>query len=151
MKLFVTVGTTAFDDLIKFVDQDSFFDRFEVTIQFGPGKYKPANRKSFPFTPKIEQEYKAADLVITHGGAGSIYKLLELGIPLCAIPNLERIDDHQLDICHYLSKHNFILSAEKVVDLPKQIQAFANGNVALEKFKKDNFFRAKEIAEFLLG
>lgn len=151
MKIFVTVGTTAFDELVQFVDQSPFFDAFDVTIQYGPGKYVPNNRKSFTFTKKIEDEYLSANLVISHGGAGTIYRLLELSVPVCAIPNLERIDDHQLDICEHLASLNHILNPKNIYELPKLLKEYFDGKTTLIKFKKENFFKAKEIAEYLLA
>lgn len=150
MKLFVTVGTTAFDELVKFVDQEPFFDDFDVTIQYGPGQYIPKNRNNFAFIKNIEEEYLAADFVICHGGAGTIYRLLELSVPLCAVANLERIDDHQLDICHNLSNHNFIFSVKKIYDIPDRIRIFSNGNITFEKFQKESFFCAQKISDYFL-
>ncbi len=151
MRIFVTVGTTAFDELVEFVDTCPFFDEHEVTIQFGPSKYIPKNRKAFSFVKNIEAYYQSSDFVITHGGAGSIYKLLEMSLPICAIPNLERIDDHQLDICQHLSNKEYLLFAKDISKIPDCIQSFIDGKIELKPFKKDSFFCAKEIADYLLG
>jgi len=150
MKIFVTVGTTAFDELIEFVDTNSYFDEHEVVLQYGPGKYIPKNRKAFSFVKNIEAIYRWSDFVISHGGAGSLYKLLELSLPICAIPNLERCDDHQLDICRHLSSMGHILLAEDLKKACDFIQLFIDGKIELVPFKKDNFFCAKEVADFLL-
>jgi beta-1,4-N-acetylglucosaminyltransferase len=151
MNIFVTVGTTAFDELVEFVDTCDFFKVHNVTIQYGPGQYIPKNSKSFSFDKNIEQYYNSADFVITHGGAGSIYKLLELSLPLCAIPNLERCDDHQLDICNNLSNKGYILFANPISAVCDKIQQFLDGKIKLVPFNKEAFFCAEEIAEYLLG
>jgi beta-1,4-N-acetylglucosaminyltransferase len=151
MRIFVTVGTTAFDELVEFVDTCPFFESHNVIMQYGPGQYIPKNRESFAFDNSIEEYYKSSDFIITHGGAGSIYKLLELSLPLCAIPNLERIDDHQLDICYNLSRKGYILSANPISDVCEKIQAFLDGEIKLVPFKKEAFYCAEEIAEYLLG
>ena len=151
MKILVTVGTTAFDELTRFVDTSSFFKNHQVTIQYGPGKYIPVNHTAFSFDENIENYYNLSDIVITHGGAGSLYKLLDLQIPVCAVPNLERIDDHQLDICKILSKRGHILYAEKPSSLCTCIQQLINNNTKLIPFRKEKFFCATEIANFLLN
>ena len=78
MKIFVTVGTTKFDSLIKYIDKNIKNENFQIEMQIADGYYKPINYKYFSFTSDIENLYLDSDVVITHAGAGSIYHLLEL-------------------------------------------------------------------------
>lgn len=46
MKILVTVGTTRFDSLIKYIDETFADSAIEFTFQIADGKYEPIN---FPF------------------------------------------------------------------------------------------------------
>ena len=54
-----------------------------------------------------------ADLVITHGGVGTIFSALKKNKKVIAIPRLEKygehINDHQIEICEELEKEGYIL------------------------------------------
>ena len=88
MKIFVTVGTTEFDDLIQIVSDLDFIENVQkkgynsMTIQKGKGNFKPDFencKKKFPefelkvfdFDSSLDFYMKEADLIISHGGAGS--------------------------------------------------------------------------------
>lgn len=105
MKILITVGTTPFDNLIKVADEQ-LSQSHELVFQISEGGYKPKSGQSFKFTDDIEQCYLDADLIISHGGAGTIYRVLELDKKLIIVPNLDRIDHHQLDICDFMQKNN---------------------------------------------
>jgi UDP-N-acetylglucosamine transferase subunit ALG13 len=151
MNIFVTVGTTAFDSLVKFVDCHAYFDNHDVTIQYGPGKFVPGKRKSMKYSNDIDSYYRNAEVVITHGGAGTIYKLMELSKPTCVVPNLDRYDDHQLDICRHLSSKGHVLYAENLKDVVHCVEQYLESKVKLTPYSKEQFFCSKEVADFLLG
>lgn len=113
MKIFVTVGTTKFDSLIRYIDTKSEFNNMNIEFQVSNGKYVPVNHKYYKFMDQsaIETKYKEADIIITHVGAGTIYKLLELGKKFIVVPNLERIDKHQRDIADYISREKYAFVA----------------------------------------
>ncbi|MDD2698434.1 MAG: glycosyltransferase [Arcobacteraceae bacterium] len=141
MKIFVTVGTTKFDSLIKSVDENLLDLDYEVTMQISDGNYKP---KHFEFTNEIQKYFREADVVITHAGAGSIYELLELGKKIIIVPNFDRIDKHQSDIADYMDKNNYAKSIYNIVNV---IEALKSHN--FDEFKKENFFKAQEIIDFM--
>ena len=102
MKILITVGTTPFDSLIKAADVQ-LGQNHKLIFQISEGE--PKSGHSFKFTDDIERYYNDADLIISHGGAGTIYRVLELGKKLIIVPNLDRIDNHQLDICDFMQKN----------------------------------------------
>lgn len=107
MKIFVTVGSTRFCSLVEAVDRYLSNDLYNVTIQLADGLYKPQNHRYITFTEDVERYYDEADLVITHAGAGTVFRLLELNKKVVVVPNFERIDDHQSDIADYMSLNGF--------------------------------------------
>src|SRR5688500_14118574 len=109
MKIFVTVGTTSFDSLIKFIDEEFHKKGYEITFQISEGKYIPKNFEYFKFSENIDFYYKDCDVAITHAGAGSVYRLLELKKKIIIIPNLERVDKHQIEIAEYMKENGHAL------------------------------------------
>jgi UDP-N-acetyl-D-mannosaminouronate:lipid I N-acetyl-D-mannosaminouronosyltransferase len=107
VKIFVTVGTTQYDSLIKAIDDHLSSDEFDISIQLADGEYTPKHHTFFRYTDHIEQHFNEADLVITHAGAGTVFQLLEDNKKMLVIPNQDRVDDHQLDLAHYVKKNNF--------------------------------------------
>jgi len=75
VKIFVTVGTTQYDSLIKAIDAHLSRDEFDISIQLADGEYVSKNHTFFRYTDNIEQYFKDADLIITHAGAGTDFQL----------------------------------------------------------------------------
>jgi UDP-N-acetylglucosamine transferase subunit ALG13 len=76
-----------------------------------------------------------ADLVITHGGVGSITIALKKHKKVIAVPRLskyhEHVNDHQRDIVNTFNEKGFIIGIQNVEDLS-------------EAFKKINEFEPNE-------
>ncbi len=131
--VFVTVGTTKFDALIQAVDTTDVAEALvskgykKLVIQKGAGNYQvqmlvPAGSRShqlsnglqvqvFEFAPSIADYMKAADLIISHAGSGSIFEALRLGKPLVAVPNAILMDNHQAELAEHLARLHHILAA----------------------------------------
>lgn len=148
MKILVTVGTTRFDSLIEFIDKNISNINYNITMQIADGFYKPKNFKYFTYIESIDNYYENSDLIICHAGAGTIYQLLEMKKKLIIVPNLDRIDKHQSDICNYMSKNKFAFTINNYNEL--QIQIELSKNSELIEFKKEPFFKVKEICDFIL-
>jgi UDP-N-acetyl-D-mannosaminouronate:lipid I N-acetyl-D-mannosaminouronosyltransferase len=107
MKIFVTVGNTRYNSLIKAIDAHLSSDEFDITIQIADGEYTPKHHKYFRYSDNIEQYFNDAGLVITHAGAGTVFQLLEDNKKMLVVPNHERVDDHQLDLTNYLEENDY--------------------------------------------
>ena len=94
--IFVTVGTTHFDTLIKAVDElaESGEIAGRVVCQIGAGKYIPQHTEHFAFQPSIDAWIDDADLVVCHGGA-TVMSLLQRSKRFVAIANTALAGDHQ--------------------------------------------------------
>lgn len=147
MKVFVTVGTTPFDSLIRHIDETFRTDQHEVTLQIANGNYIPKRFPFFRFVNNIESFYKSNDIVITHAGAGSIYKLLEIGKEMIIVPNMDRIDKHQMDIAKSMYDNEYAVMCVNFSELSLLIDKA--GKFKLRKFKKDKFFGHLYIKEMI--
>ncbi|KAL3819501.1 hypothetical protein ACJIZ3_005406 [Penstemon smallii] len=123
--VFVTVGTTSFDSLVKAVDtrevRQALFEKgyTHLLIQMGRGSYvpnkysgEPGNSLSvdyFTFSSSIAEFLKSASLVISHAGSGSIFETLRLQKPLIVVVNEDLMDNHQSELAEELAdrKHLF--------------------------------------------
>ncbi|HAW7953835.1 TPA: hypothetical protein JLO29_000106 [Escherichia coli] len=148
MKIFTTVGTTSFDLLIKSVDEFAATNKDnDFIFQIANGQFHPRNGCYFRFENDIVHYYEWADVVITHAGAGTIYKLLEQRKKVIIVPNLVRIDKHQCDIAQYMCDHHYSLvlwDLSSLSSIMKDIEKFSPA-----VYKKTPFFRSDEIVNFI--
>lgn len=92
--IFVTVGTTEFDALVQAADQLAAAGE-EVVIQIGHGLVEPVHARWFRFAPSLDPWYAAAEVVVTHGGLGTVTEALQRQLPLVGVSNPDRYDRHQ--------------------------------------------------------
>jgi len=107
--IFVTVGTTEFDALVRAMDALSAEPGEAVTMQIGHGGYEPVHSEFFRFAPSLASYYEQADLVVAHGGLGTTTEVLRLGKPLVSVSNPDRYDRHQEDLLEVLDEAGHLL------------------------------------------
>ena len=106
--IFVTVGSQKFpfDRLIRQVDRMAE-DRTitgEVVVQTGHSGYVPRFCRGRAFYDREEfgALLERCDILITHGGAGTMVEAAKQGKRIVAVPRLaryaEHVDDHQLEL-----------------------------------------------------
>lgn len=142
INIFVTIGTTDFSHLIAFCDKLGKNPKFKIVCQIANVKYTPEDIEFFRFTKNIEHYYLESDVIISHAGAGTVYRILEMGKKLIVVPNPGLKDSHQIDICKYLEENNLAFVANNVSeteDLLNKITAhsfskYKNSGVELVKF-----------------
>ena len=115
-RVFVTVGTTSFDALIAATTAPEFANALEklgfdeLRLQVGRGKAPEAEGATwFRFAPTITEEMRAADVVISHAGAGSILEALELGKRLVVCVNDALMDNHQAELANALEARGHVV------------------------------------------
>jgi beta-1,4-N-acetylglucosaminyltransferase len=137
MKMFITVGTTPFDKLIRFCDE--YLDSsLSVTMQISKdAAYIPRRFDYFTFTNDIISYYRDADLIITHAGAGTVFKLLEMRKRIIVFPNLQRDDSHQRDLADVVSRRKWGLVCWNYQDLPAVIAGAAD--FPIEPYERREF------------
>jgi len=123
LSIFVTVGTTDFDGLVKAMDKLSTSLDEPVTIQIGTGRYLPKWTRYFRFTDSLEPYLRGAGLVVAHGGLATCTEVLVQGKPLVAVANPDRYDDHQQDLLARLEAEGFLLYCRDLDGLGKAIKS----------------------------
>lgn len=100
----------------------------EVVVQAGHTKYKSKNMKIFSLIPveELEELIEKADLIITHGGVGSIISSLKKGKKVIAVPRLheyqEHVNNHQKEIVETFDKKGYIIGIQDVKELNEAIE-----------------------------
>ncbi len=134
--IFVTVGNhpRSFERLIKSIDDmlKSGEINEQVIIQIGYTNYIPVYGDFFKFKPMddIIKLTKNANVVITHGGIGSILTSLKFGKPTIVVPRMkkfnEHTNDHQLEITQELEKEGRIIAVYDISDLKDALNRAKN-------------------------
>ena len=118
--IFVTLGTQdksfkrLLDNINKEIENGTIKDK--VIVQAGHTKYNSKNMEIFDLLDKenFDKYIKDCDLLITHGGVGSIITGLKNNKKVIACPRLakydEHINDHQLQIIDRFVESGYILS-----------------------------------------
>lgn len=132
--IFVTVGTheQQFDRLVRAAD--ALAENERVYIQTGYSNCVPcrAEHSSMLSYEQMNEFMREADVVITHGGPGSIMLALEHGKKPVAVPRLqkfgEHVNNHQLLFCRYLAEEGNCILVESIESL----------GVAVERARSDS-------------
>ena len=109
MRILCVTGTNPYDfsRLVKEVDLLGL--NHDVTIQLGVTLYRPCFSKYFKYSSRseISQLIKDADIVISHGGFGTISECLALGKILLVLPREKSLGeclDDQAEIVDFFWK-----------------------------------------------
>ena len=129
--IFVTLGTQDKSFKRLLIDIDNMIKKYKIKdkiiVQAGFTKYESKNMSIFDLLDKDEFDkyIKDCDLLITHGGVGSILTGLKNNKIVIACPRLakynEHINDHQKQIIDKFSDEGYILSYNEGDDLGKII------------------------------
>ncbi|XP_034037477.1 UDP-N-acetylglucosamine transferase subunit ALG13 homolog [Thalassophryne amazonica] len=119
--VFVTVGTTRFDELIFTITSSETLQVLKargyehLVLQVGRGSLPSQDDcphftlETFRFKNSIAEDMKRADLVISHAGAGSCLEALGAGKPLLVVVNDKLMDNHQLELARQLHADSHLL------------------------------------------
>jgi beta-1,4-N-acetylglucosaminyltransferase len=149
INVFITVGTTEFDELIEFIDEISLnLPDFNMVAQISSSAvYSPKNITFFDFSDDFESYVESADIIISHAGAGSVYSMLEKGKKLIVVPNLTRADKHQLELANFVQTKNFSIVCYVLKDLEEAILRV--NKTSFNVYEKDDFFGLDIIRDLL--
>ncbi|PFH52445.1 glycosyltransferase family 1 protein [Amanita thiersii Skay4041] len=163
MIVFVTVGSTKFDTLIETVLSEPFIEALHakeftrLVVQCGDSSCShtatldhgsltllnigEVEIEIWKYKPNLEEEYKRADLVISHAGSGTILEVLRLRKPLIVVPNPTLLDNHQEELAKTLANLGH-LETTTIRDLPNSLASFdAESIVPFPEFDGAKFAR----------
>ncbi|KAH8107101.1 glycosyltransferase 28 [Cristinia sonorae] len=169
MHVFVTVGSTRFDNLVQRALSDAVLDVLrakgysKVVVQCGNSEFDSKAFKQsgdtwvrrdhgevevWRFKPSLQEDYEQADLVISHAGSGTILDVLRMRKPLIVIPNETLLDNHQQELASALEDLGH-LRASTVSGLPETIQTLEPSDFV--PFPQFNGSRFREMLDEEMG
>lgn len=125
-RVFVTVGTTEFNELVDALDNETFIQFLAtkgcrcLTLQLGRGKI-PARMESlcdkyhisyewYRFKDNLNEDMNHATLIISHAGAGTIMECLEMKKILVVCVNTTLMDNHQTELADEMARQNYCIA-----------------------------------------
>lgn len=142
--ILLSVGTQKqqFTRLFELVVNCNELKNEKIISQSEYTKYENDRIESFDFISleKMDKYIEMADLVICHGGVGTILSAIMKGKKVIAIPRLakygEHINDHQIEICEELEKEGYILYYKDGIDSLDELVKKAR-NTTFNEYKSD--------------
>ena len=128
--IFVTVGSQKFpfNRLIGKIDQmiRSGFIKEDVFIQTGTSEYIPVcPHQAFCDREHFERLMETYNMLIAHGGAGTMVDAVKRGKKVIVVPRLaryeEHVDDHQMELAVRFHEMNLIRVCLDVEQLPDML------------------------------
>jgi UDP-N-acetylglucosamine transferase subunit ALG13 len=131
LMIFVTLGTQKFpfDRLLRKVDELCGQGKLSgVFAQTGHSLYTPKNYedKQFLSANEFDSCMEKADLVISHGGEGSLLTALQKGKRVVAVPRDakfgEHVDGHQFEIVQAFAEMDYLEACLEMERLEESIE-----------------------------
>jgi len=120
--IFVSVGSTRFDELVQAIDLIAPVLMEEVVVQIADGSYVPKNCGWFRYAERLDEYLERADLVIGHGGAGVTFEVLGLGKRLISVENPHALEGHQADLLGKLAGEGHLVWCRDLRKLEQAIR-----------------------------
>lgn len=152
--ILITLGTQDkdFSRLLKAVEKQIKKGNIKerVVAQLGTTKYESDLMETFDLIPndRFNELISECDLLITHGGVGSILEGLKHNKKVIAAARLskykEHVNDHQLQIIKKFSKEGYILELKDFDKLDKVLKKVHSFKPKKYKSNTDNFVKLIE-------
>jgi UDP-N-acetylglucosamine transferase subunit ALG13 len=152
--IFITLGTQdkPFNRLLEAVQReiDKGNIKDKVVVQAGYTKFKSKDMEVFDLIPmdEFDKLMNKCDLLITHGGVGSIVGGLNKDKVVIAAARLEKygehLNDHQLQIIDNFSKAGYILGLDNFDDLGDLLEQAKSFKPKKYKSNKEKFIKLIE-------
>ena len=134
--ILVLLGTqnNSFHRLLEEIQKniDNGIIKEDVVVQKGYTKFESKDMTLYNqlHLDEIEKLIDNANLVITHGGVGSIIDSIQKGKKVIAVPRLkkynEHVNDHQLDIVKSFNELGYIIGLNDVNELEDALKNVQN-------------------------
>ena len=148
--ILVTLGTQKqqFTRLLDYIEKSKIKD--DIIVQAGHTKYESKKMKIFDFInyDEMSEYVNKSDLIITHGGTGSITGPLKKGkiVIACARKQEyeEHVDNHQEQIVDVFSEDGYILKLDENIRLDELVKKSKTFKVKKFKSNTNNFIEKLE-------
>jgi len=157
MRIFVSLGThpQQFNRLLEAIDKTIERGRIKgvVFAQTGNSDYSPKHFSSEKFLSpqKFSEEFRKANVIISHGGAGTVIHALQFRKPLIIVPRLkafgEHTDDHQLDLARALDEQGKAIAVFDLAELPNAIERAKSFSAEKKSEREQLVSRIKKFIE----
>lgn len=154
--IFVSLGTNdkSFDRLLKAIDKEITLGNIndKVIVQSGYTKYESNNMEIIDLMSMdmFNECISNCDLLITHGGVGTILDGLKKNKKILAFPRLmeygEHVNNHQLEIINKFSSDGYILTGE-IDDLENLLKKL--GSFKPKKYVSNNSKFNKKLCDVI--
>ena len=145
--IFVILGTQdkGFDRMLKEIDElikDGIITN-RVIVQAGSTNFKSNEMDIIDYLPmqKFHEYIEEADIIITHGGVGSILDAIKHNKKVIAIPRLEKyhehVNNHQIEIVEEFDRLGYIMDCGN-------LKRLGNKLMQIEKFTPTPFVSNNE-------
>ena len=127
MILLITVGTTSFKELVTYCTTNKDFisickSKFnKITIQHGETKVVAPFANCFSYVSDLQPFINEADVIITHGGAGTLLECLKADKRVIAVTNPKLQDNHQVELVEKWASRNYLIHCKSVTTLTTEI------------------------------
>lgn len=155
--ILVTLGTQdkPFTRLLDLIQQQIKKGNIKdkVIVQAGHTKYESKDMEIFDFIEreKFSELVQKCDILITHGGVGSIITGLQNDKKVIVVPRLskyhEHMNDHQIQITENFSKVGYVIPLYDGEDLKDKLNEIANFKP--KKFHSNTEKMIQLIADFI--
>lgn len=155
--ILVLLGTqnNSFHRLLEEIEKniDEGIIKEEVIVQAGYTKFKSYKMRIIDLisTEELEKLQEEANLIITHGGVGSIITSIRKEKKVIAVPRLheygEHVNNHQIEIIKKFDEQGYIIGIEKVEKLEEAIKNLKKFKP--KKYKINNKLMIKTVEEFI--
>lgn len=155
--ILVLLGTqnNSFHRLLEEIDRliENEVIKEEVIVQAGYTQYISKKMKILELISKeeLEELQNKADLIITHGGVGSILLSITKNKKVIAVPRFhqygEHVNDHQKQIVELFNEKGYIIGVEGIEGLEqaiRQVESFQP-----KKYEQNHDKMLKIIEEFI--
>lgn len=145
--ILVTLGTQKqpFTRLLDCIENSNIND--EIIVQAGHTNYSSSKMKILDFIDydKMAELEEKADIIITHGGTGSVVGPLKKGKKVIACARLqkygEHVDNHQQELVSIFSEQGYILELKDGDNLNKVINEAKEFTPNIYKSNTVNFIK----------
>lgn len=151
--ILVTVGTQKQQFYRIFEMVENLNVEEQVIMQLGYTVFNSKKHRTTKFLDNFEEMVKKADIIITHGGVGSVIKALKLKKKIIIVPRLmkyqEHIDDHQQEVAVELFHQNFCLMANNKKELKQNLEIIRQ--IEFAKFISNNENFNKQLQKIIVN